>query len=136
MPPFAAYWQGLDITDRAEQGLLSFAEAEREHRERQELLIALQGFLQHQGLLTDTPADVAAVLSACLAFLGSSSARVVLVNLEDLWLETQPQNFPGTGYERPNWQHKARYGLEVWRTMPQILATLRAVNHPRKQGSR
>ena len=136
MPPFAAYWQGLDITDRAEQNLLSPAEAEREHQDRQELLLALQAFLQHQGLLTDTPADVAAVLSACLAFLSTSPARVVLVNLEDLWLETQAQNFPGTGYERPNWQHKARYSLEVWRTMPQILAVLRAVNHLRKQGSR
>jgi 4-alpha-glucanotransferase len=132
MPPFAAYWQGLDITDRAEQGLLSPAEAERERHDRQALLLALQSFLQHQGLLTDTPADVAAVLSACLAFLSTSRARVVLVNLEDLWLETQAQNFPGTGYERPNWQHKARYSLEIWRTMPQILATLRAVNHLRK----
>jgi 4-alpha-glucanotransferase len=35
-----------------------------------------------------------------------------LINLEDLWLETAPQNVPGTWQERPNWQRKARLGLE------------------------
>jgi hypothetical protein len=28
---------------------------------------------------------------------------VVLVNLDDLWLETQPQHFPGTRDEHSNW---------------------------------
>jgi 4-alpha-glucanotransferase len=35
----------------------------------------------------------------------------VLVNLEDLWHETKPQNVPGTSAERPNWRRRARYTI-------------------------
>jgi 4-alpha-glucanotransferase len=135
MPPFMAYWQGLDITDRLAQGLLSPTAARRERRNRETLLQALQGFLHDQGLLASTSALPEAVLSACLAFLSESPGRIVLVNLEDLWLETEPQNFPGTGVERANWQRKARYTLEAVRSMPQIAAALRTVHHLRKQGT-
>jgi 4-alpha-glucanotransferase len=135
MPPFMAYWQGLDITDRLAQGLVTREEAQRERQRRQVLLRAMQNFLQQQGLLTEAATDVSAVLKACLAFLSASPGRIVLANLEDLWLETQPQNFPGTGDTRPNWQWKARYSLEAFRHRPQVLATLRTVNHHRKQGT-
>jgi 4-alpha-glucanotransferase len=37
---------------------------------------------------------------------------MVLVNMEDLWLEARPQNVPGTSSERPNWRRKARLTLE------------------------
>jgi 4-alpha-glucanotransferase len=135
MPPFAAYWQGLDIADRLEQGLVDEEGARREHDMRQTLNGALQRFLHQHGLLADASADLSAVLHACLAFLSASAAQIVLVNLEDLWLETAPQNFPGTRVERPNWQRKARYGLEELRQMPQLLATLRTMNHLRTQGT-
>jgi 4-alpha-glucanotransferase len=49
---------------------------------------------------------------ACLAHLAGTDVRAVLVNLEDLWGETQPQNVPGTGDEEPNWRRRARLGLE------------------------
>jgi 4-alpha-glucanotransferase len=134
MPSFAAYWQGLDITDRFDRGLLTQEDAVCERRNRQGLLQALQELLQQQRLLPDATADAQAVLSACLAFLSTSPGRVVLVNLEDLWLETRPQNVPGTSSERPNWQRKAGYSLEKFRHLPQVLATLRTVNHLRQQG--
>jgi len=76
---------------------------------------------------------VGPVLEACLAFLSASAARVVLVNLEDLWHETQPQNFPGTSDQRPNWQRKARYGLAALRQMPQVVQALQAVQHLRQR---
>jgi 4-alpha-glucanotransferase len=133
MPPFAAYVQGLDIDDRQQQGLMKAADARRERRHRQALLVALQRFLQSQNLLAPN-ADMQALCSACVAVLGASPAQVVLLNLEDLWLETQPQNFPGTSGERPNWQRKARYNLEAFCHMPQVLALLRSMNHLRKRG--
>jgi 4-alpha-glucanotransferase len=57
---------------------------------------------------------------------------MVLVNLEDLWLETQPQNIPATGQERPNWRHKARYSLEEFSQMPQVVEVLQGLNNLRK----
>ena len=76
--------------------------------------------------------DPQAVLKAILSWLGQSQAPMVLINLEDLWLETQPQNIPGTGSEQPNWQHKARYSLEEFSQMPQVVEVLREINSLRK----
>jgi 4-alpha-glucanotransferase len=74
------------------------------------------------------------VLRAALAFLSASQARIVLVNLEDLWLETEPQNTPGTWEERPNWRRKARYSFEVFRQLPQVVDALREIDRVRKEG--
>ena len=52
------------------------------------------------------------ILAALLKFLARSEAEVVLVNLEDLWLETRPQNTPGTSTERVNWRRKMKLSLE------------------------
>jgi 4-alpha-glucanotransferase len=132
MPPFAAYWQGLDLEDRRQRGLLDQDGLRREHRHLKHLRSALEQFFHDQGRLDETPASDASLLRACLAYLSASPARVVLVNLEDLWLETEPQNRPATGPERPNWLRKTRHSLDEIQHMPQVLAILRAVNRLRK----
>ncbi len=38
----------------------------------------------------------------------AATGGLVLVNLEDLFLETEPQNLPGTGAEQPNWSRRVR----------------------------
>jgi 4-alpha-glucanotransferase len=59
-------------------------------------------FVEEEGL-----GDPAALLAPWLAALGGSSADRVLVAIEDLWLEREPQNVPGTGdAERPNWRQR------------------------------
>ncbi|HEX2831839.1 MAG TPA: 4-alpha-glucanotransferase [Thermoanaerobaculia bacterium] len=54
--------------------------------------------------------DRAHSLESLLMFLASSDAELLLLNLEDLWGETEPQNVPGVP-ER-SWRHKFRMGLE------------------------
>ncbi|MFQ5846254.1 MAG: 4-alpha-glucanotransferase [Candidatus Methylomirabilales bacterium] len=134
MPPFAAYWRGLDIADRRRRGLVDRRGAALERKHRQTLKRALAGFLEGQGWLKADPANGHAALKACLRFLGAGPARVVLVNLEDLWLETQPQNVPATREECPNWQRKARHSLEALCTMSTVLDTLRDIEGLRRQG--
>ncbi len=133
MPPFAAYWQGLDIEDRLELGLLNSRGARNERKNRQTLRHALEGLLKEQGLLTPGSPSQEALLPACLNFLSASAARVVLINGEDLWLETQPQNFPGTQDERPNWRRKARHSLETLCEMPTVLDICRDVDALRRR---
>jgi 4-alpha-glucanotransferase len=133
MPPFAAYCQGLDIDDRLQQGLLDPRAAGREHRQRLAMLKALQQFLAQHGYIVPSTADIRALLEGCLAYLSASAAEVVLMNLEDLWLETRPQNFPGTRDERLNWQAKARYPLEQMTQMPEVLTALNQVHQYRLQ---
>ena len=64
-------------------------------------------------------------MEGCLKFLADSDARLLLVNIEDLWLETQPQNMPGTSTERPNWQRKARLSLEEFGRDPEFVGFLK-----------
>jgi 4-alpha-glucanotransferase len=113
-PPFAAWWQGADIDLRVELGIETDeqADGERGHRERQRAAVAWA--LRDRGLLgeggpaaaaasDDQDDDAAAVLEALLAALGESDAATVLVALDDLVGQIDPQNVPGTGADRPNW---------------------------------
>jgi 4-alpha-glucanotransferase len=81
-------------------------------RNRERLKKALTRFLKAQGFLKSSKPGAQEVVRALLAWLKSSPSEIVLVNLEDLWLETRPQNVPGTWSERPNWRRKARLSLE------------------------
>ena len=133
MPPFAAFWQGDDIQQRLDLGLLNNAGARREKRVYQGIKESLTKFLQQNDWLGENKTDTAAVLNGCLSFLASSKAFVVLVNLEDLWLETQPQNIPSTVNNYPNWRHKAYYSFEEFSKMPEVNNILGAVNGLRRQ---
>jgi len=133
MPPFAAFWRGLDIEDRLKRGLLDDKGAREERATRQALKRGLLALLRRRRLLKGADDDERGVLRACLAFLSASRARVVLASLEDLWLERQPQNLPGTRDEHTNWRRKAQHSLEAFSQMPQVLQTLREVDCLRKQ---
>jgi 4-alpha-glucanotransferase len=136
MYPFASFWQGIDIQERRKLGLLDEEDAREEKATRQGTIKALSAFLRRKGWLKEAGVDTLSALKACLSFLADSRARIVLVNLEDLWLETQPQNVPSTQKEYPNWRRKARYSLEGFCQMPQVLDTLHIINLLRKQGRR
>jgi 4-alpha-glucanotransferase len=133
MPTFAAFWQGLDIQDRVDLGVLDEAGATEERRRRRELCQAVEAYLQKRGFL-QKPGDLAAVLRACLAYLSTGPGRVALANLEDLWLEVNPQNVPGTWRERPNWQRRARHSLEEVKELAPVLDALRDMDRIVKQG--
>lgn len=112
MPPFAAFWQGLDIDDRYALGLIRRRDLAGERRQRARICRSLARLTSRRGRAARGRADARSVLRATLQHLGESDARWVLVNLEDLWLETESQNTPGTSSERVNWRRKLRWTLE------------------------
>ncbi|MFO0788220.1 MAG: 4-alpha-glucanotransferase [Pirellulales bacterium] len=119
MPPFAGFWNGNDIGERAHAGLLSPGECEIQERDRETIRAALIGFFKSLGYAVHgTPAT--AVLNACVEYLRDRASRMVLVNLEDLWQETLPQNIPSTDGENANWRRKARLTAEQFRNDPEI----------------
>ncbi|WP_253260362.1 4-alpha-glucanotransferase [Moorella sp. E308F] len=75
--------------------------------------------------------EAGSLLRGCLAYLAASRAQLLLVNLEDLWLEREPQNVPGTGNRYPNWRRKTRYSLEEFSGMSQIVSLFKEVNRLR-----
>lgn len=126
---FAGFWHGDDIDLRRELGLIDGRETEREHAGRDHARQALV----HE-LLGDRAAGAAAsfeddrlaraTLAALLDRMGRSDADLVLVNLEDLWLEREPQNVPGTTTAtRPNFCRRFARGIDALDD-PTLLAPL------------
>jgi len=132
MPMFATFWSGLDIENRHHMGLMDDAAAEAEKSVLEARKQALIEFLREKGFLEGQTSPQAVYL-ACMKYLSTRSANLLLINLEDLWQETQPQNVPGTGPERPNWRRKAKYTFETFSQCPEVVEVLREINRLRKQ---
>lgn len=130
LPTFASFWQGLDIEGRKEMGLIDDAEAGEQKSALVVLKKSLADFLRAKGYLNgeETPE---AIHAACFKYMSASPSHLVLVNLEDLWQEVQPQNVPGTGPELPNWRRKARYSLEEFTRLPEVLEVLLEIDRLR-----
>ena len=105
MPTFAAFWNG-------EQA-------------------AMTRFLKARRLLQGSESDTIAILEGLLRFLASSDAEIVLVNLEDLWLEREPQNMPGVP-ER-SWRHRTALSLEEMQNDATVNRLLKAVDQARRK---
>jgi 4-alpha-glucanotransferase len=133
MPTFAGFWGALDIDERVELGLLEPEQAGAEHTRRGHQREACIRELRRRGHVTGNPPSARTAVRGSLVALASSSAATVLVSLEDLWLETRPQNVPGTTTERPNWRRKASLSLEAIRRDKRIRSTLRAVDRRRRR---
>jgi 4-alpha-glucanotransferase len=131
MPTFAGFWTGKDIEDRIEQKLLDDRGARRERERRQQIRKELAAFLTARGLLLQQDDDTKEVLEALLTWLAGSPAEIVLVNLEDLWLEREPQNVPGV----PEWSWKRRFrrSLEEIRGDEDINRILRGIDQRRRE---
>jgi 4-alpha-glucanotransferase len=108
-PPFAAWWR----------------EQPASHREAVAAVVRADGMLAD-----DSDPDDAAMLGALLAWLGASDASVVLASLEDLWLETEPQNRPGTPSDQ-NFRGRGRHGIDEIDT--EIDGMLRALDNARRR---
>ncbi len=66
------------------------------------------------------------LLQGCLNLLSISRSQFLLINLEDLWYETQPQNIPSS-QQNSNWRHKARHSLEKCRQNSTLCAILKNI---------
>ena len=133
MPPFAAYWKGLDVKDRLERGLLDRPAAKKEQLERAKLYRALGRFLHAKKLIPSRSPTTQQLYKGCVAYAATSASPLVLLNLEDLWLETEPQNVPDSKETRANWVKKARYSLEAMRKASTVLDLLRRTHQLRVQ---
>ena len=104
MPPFAGFLHGGDIGLRRNLGMITdeWVQAEGHGREAQRSNLVRS--MREKGLLQDA-AGAPELLRAGIEHLARSPARYVLVNLEDLWLETEPQNIPGSPESAPELGH-------------------------------
>jgi 4-alpha-glucanotransferase len=120
LPRFVAHFSGHDIGEREREGQLSPTDAAAERTGRAYWRAALLRALGMADDADDTndaddpdeQGEIAArALRGCLLHLASSAADLVLVDLEDLWGEREPQNRPGTGTGADNWRRRGTHTL-------------------------
>jgi 4-alpha-glucanotransferase len=114
-------------------GYLSPGGEQEERAARRRVQEALVERLHRDGFLPTPVFEEAAVLVAWQSFLAASAAEIMVVNLEDLWLEPRPQNVPGTGPELPNWRRPARHTLETFTMLDEVLDILRQIDALRRK---
>jgi len=112
MPTFAAFWNGKDIDDRVEQDLLDEEGAKNERKTRATMREAIEKQLGGGDVLANV-----------LRFLADSPAEVVLINLEDLWGETEPQNVPGL--PEKSWKQIFKLSLEEAKRDERVMRVLK-----------
>ncbi len=128
---FATFWSGGDIDDQENLGLLDATHAMEARTRRDQLRKSLLEHFRAQGGVNAKDSPPNAVLTACLESLARSDAECVILTLEDLWGELEPQNTPGTDRERPNWKRRSRHSLERILSDPAIAGFLGKLNRLR-----
>lgn len=125
MIPFAGYTEGRDMDLFEEMKILKFSQAEQGRRHRREEMKAWERNLN--------AGDRQEVFKKLMEELASGPAGLILINIEDLWSETEPQNIPGTWREYKNWRHKLRVAQEEWQSSAEIKDFLLHITQLRDQ---
>ncbi len=119
MPLFAGFLSGSDIRENQRRGALTESQAEAATSTRIAHVRALASRLGDDNI---TNLDL---LAWCLSQMAAADAWMLLVSLEDLWLEERPQNVPGTsGPSWQNWCRRFRWSMEHWKHDQRVNALL------------
>jgi (1->4)-alpha-D-glucan 1-alpha-D-glucosylmutase len=135
LPPLLGFIEGVDIEIRHRLGAYPGeeryhqAQDERAH-ERQKLRQAIEaaGF--------SIGDDTTGIIAAAHGFLARTPCALFLVQMEDLAMERDQPNVPGTGDSFPNWRRKLSHDLEEIFAAPSTDAILGAIRkeRPRPRG--
>jgi 4-alpha-glucanotransferase len=132
LPTFRSYWNGSDIL--GSPGMLQKdpqgdAEAEKNRSKWREAVIAALALSEDDS--TTEEEVVRAVLLELLEYLGAGAAAALMVDLEDLILETVRQNTPGTDISEGNFSRRSNATLEEISRDPYVVGCLTALARAR-----
>jgi len=139
MPTIRGYWQGTDLAQRREIGLISSEDAlrlEEDSRENDKrlLLAALgdQDLLPKSDSGIDPAPDLHLLVEAMQRYLARTPSCIMLANMDDALLETDQLNMPGTVLQYPNWRRKLSMPIERFARDQFIASLARAIAAERK----
>jgi 4-alpha-glucanotransferase len=127
-PRFGSWLWGHDIDEAEKLGHLSGADADTRRAQRAAYREALFRALKIPPLAEQQLTEAA--LEGCLAHISASEALLIIVDLEELLGESEPQNRPGTS--EGNWRQRAALTLEEIRAAPWINGELDSINRLRR----
>lgn len=125
MIPFGGHFEALDVKCFLDLKVIDPKRAEEMKKERAETLQSWMKDLQAN--------DEESLLQALLEQMAKGPSELVLVTLEDLWGEREPQNIPGTWKEYPNWRRKLKLEIQEWSGSQKVSGLLQKINELRKQ---
>jgi 4-alpha-glucanotransferase len=118
-PTFAGWLSCADVAERVRYGLLAADAVAEVTKQRRRAVRRLAGSLH------TSEANPQELLAELLECLGRSPSPLVIAWLEDLWLEREGVNLPGTPSSvRPNWQRPMSRLLDEIVSDPVLAATL------------
>jgi len=134
LPTLTGFWLGHDLDVRARLHLYP-SDGQRARqvvdraRERTGLLVALEreGLLP-PGMSTRTVAEprmTADLVLAVHAYLARSRARLMMVQMEDVFGQLEQVNLPASGGQYANWQRRLSLNLEAWADDDRIQALVK-----------
>ena len=106
--PVMGFMNKADLDVR--EALNLYPSTEDQASAREERGADREGLLSLWGVANETDPD--AIVRGAHAFLGRSRAAVTMLSLEDLILQEEQMNLPGTVDEHPNWQRRYAMTLE------------------------
>ena len=122
MPTFLAYCQALDLQKKFAEQVFTEPQYQRERQLRKKNLLKLEQ------ISADFPGDIFEK-SVCL--LADSKAQILIIQLEDLWRESQSQNTPNEE-SSANWCRQLAYSLEQMASSTQISTLMKEISRYRK----
>jgi 4-alpha-glucanotransferase len=128
---FVAFLWGYDVDESEKLGQLTSAQADARRAERALYREALFEELDVPVLSDSQLTDAAR--EGCVAHMSASAALLVLIDLEEIWGESEPQNRPGT--TDGNWRQRAALTLEEIRVDPKISAELDSIDRLRRSAA-
>ncbi len=143
LPTLAGFWRGRDLDLRTKLQLFP-TETIREGQiigraqDRTRLLAALK----YEGLLPAgmglDPASVSEMsLDLCCAihrYLARSAAKIMMINVDDIFGLVEQANLPGTVDQHLNWLYKLPVSLEEWAHDPRVQVLTAAIRMSRING--
>jgi (1->4)-alpha-D-glucan 1-alpha-D-glucosylmutase len=133
LPPLLGFIEGIDIETRRALGVYQDEARYRDaHAERALERQRLRETIQRAGF--ETGDDTAGILAAAHGFLARTPSTLFLVQMEDLAMEREQVNVPGSGDRFPNWRRKLSRDLAEIFAAASTDTILSAVRRERPRG--
>jgi len=146
LPPLAGFYQGLDLALRDSLGHYENAELKQQAlMQRKDIIHHLYKAFVTAGISQAESAEAQSnsravelntddsdhlirnFVDQVHQLLCGAASHIVIFQLEDLLLQTQMMNMPGTVEEHPNWQRRVSYSIKQLKTQLAAVSELRAI---------
>lgn len=133
LPTLVGYWRATDLELRDRLELhpspdIGRQQTEMRERERSEIVDALA---REELLQQPESADAVELSLSIQRYLARSRSIVMMLQVEDLLLQEEQVNVPGTVDEYPNWRLKLAHNLEDWVQETELERIARLINRER-----